>query len=121
MIAQNRYLKGERSYPVDYFKDDRKEKETPEMFEERVRRNLLKNVVMRIIVEIRERKNRPKLEEVMAVYRKQKDEPNAKEKFQEKFIKLYANDDDQDGEEEKDMKYKQLIETMTRVKQQLGS
>ena len=91
------------------------------MFDERVRRNLLKNVVMRIIVEIRERKNRPKLEEVMAVYRKQKDEPNAKEKFQEKFIKLYANDDDQDGEEEKDMKYKQLIETMTRVKQQLGS
>ena len=81
MIAQNRYLKGERSYPADYLKDDRKEKETPEIFEERVRRNLLKNVVMRIVVEIRERKNRPKLEEVMAVYRKQKHEPDAKIKF----------------------------------------
>jgi len=80
----------------------------------------MKNVVMRIVEEIRERKKRPKLEEVMAVYRKQKHEPNAKESFQEKFIKLYGNQDD-DGEEEKDEKYKKLIETMTRVKQTLGS
>jgi hypothetical protein len=83
MIAQNRYLKGERSYPVDYLKNDRKEceRETPEILEQKTRRNLMKNVVMRIVEEIRERKKRPKLEEVMAVYRKQKHEPNAKTNF----------------------------------------
>lgn len=34
-----------------------------------IRRNLLKNTVMRIIVGVRERKKRPKLSEVMKVWR----------------------------------------------------
>ena len=36
------------------------------------RENLLKNVVMRIIVDIRERKKRPKLSDFLEVYREKK-------------------------------------------------
>ena len=46
-----------------------------------MRQNILKNTIMRIIIEIRERKNRPKLSDFLAVYRMKKDEPNAKEEF----------------------------------------
>lgn len=48
---------------------------------------------MRIVNEARERKKRPKLEEVLAIYRAKKHEPGAKELFQEKFIKLYGDKD----------------------------
>ena len=93
MIAQNRYLKGERSFPVDYLRKDgdRKRAEAEQVKEKIYRRNLLKNVVMRMIIAIVERKNRPSLGEVMAVYRKKKHEPNAKEQFQEKLRKLYGD------------------------------
>ena len=36
-------------------------------------------------------------------------------------MKLYKNDDDEDPREKEDVKYKGLIETMTRIKQSLGS
>ena len=71
---------------------------------------------MRIVVDIRERANKPSLSEVIKLYRSKKHEPNAKEHFQEKFVKLYG-DGDKDADEEKDEKYKMLIETMTRIKQ----
>lgn len=74
LIAQNRYLKGEKAYPVDYLKSDLKVKETPAVLEATIRKNLLKNVVMRLVLAVRERKKRPKLNEVMAVYRKQRHE-----------------------------------------------
>lgn len=76
---------------------------------------------MRIVEEARERKRRPKLKDVLDVYRKQKHEPGAKESFQDKFRKLYATDDRNDDELEQDERYKLLIETMTRVKKQFGS
>ena len=41
------------------------------------RENALKNVVMRIIIEIRERKKRPKLSDFIAVYREKKQEAGA--------------------------------------------
>ena len=44
------------------------------MLEATIRKNLLKNVVMRLVLAVRERKKRPKLNEVMAVYRKQRHE-----------------------------------------------
>ena len=50
--------------------------------DDRANRELaLKNVVMRIVIEIRERKKRPKLSDFMEVYRTKKAEPNAKERF----------------------------------------
>ena len=91
-LAYNRYLKAERSFPLDYLlkyqvKKDYEQEDTGKIY----RKNLLKNVSMRIVNEIRERQKRPKLEDVMAIYRARKDEPNAKENFQEKFIKLYGD------------------------------
>ena len=59
MLAQNRYLKGERSYAVDYLNMQPKVEETEEMKDKMYRRNLLKNVIMRIVAEIQEMKNRP--------------------------------------------------------------
>ena len=49
------------------------------MLEMTTRRNLLKNTVMRIVLAVRERKKRPKLSEVMNVWRDQKHLDNAKE------------------------------------------
>lgn len=81
---------------------------------------------MRIVDETRERKRRPKLGEVIDVYKRAVafDPENAMEvkmKFQDKFVKLYASDDKEVEENLNDEKYKQLIETMTRVKQQFSS
>jgi len=98
LIAQNRYLKGERSFPVDYIRMDLKIKNTVAEQAALFRKNLLKNVVMRLVVEGRERKKRPKLGEVLSVYRRKKHEPNAKEAFQEKFIKLYGSEENNDDE-----------------------
>lgn len=59
--------------------------------DESVERGLsIKNVVMRMIVDIRERKKRPKLSDFMAVYRTKQNEPGAKEQFQKKFTMLYS-------------------------------
>lgn len=49
--------------------------------EQAARENSLKNVVMRIIIEIRERKKRPKLSDFLKVYREKKNQPNAKAEF----------------------------------------
>ena len=43
------------------------------------RENALKNVVMRIIIDVRDRKKRPKLSDFLSVYRERKGEENAKE------------------------------------------
>ena len=45
------------------------------------RENRFKNVVMRIIINIRERKKRPKLSDFLKVYKEKKDQPNAKRDF----------------------------------------
>ena len=75
LIAQNRYLKAEMQYPVDYIKIEPNQRNITQTLKDKVllkkyrRRNILKNVVMRIIVENRERNSRPKLTDVLDVYR----------------------------------------------------
>ena len=71
LIAQNKYIKGTKGgdkYPVDYIYP------TPHGGEEELERlariRRLKSVVMRIVLQIRERKQRPNLFEVMKVYKK---------------------------------------------------
>ena len=73
------------------------------------RENKLKNVVMNIVIEIRERKKRPKLSDFMAVYKMKRDEPNAKELFQKKFRMLYSGEPMDNNKE--DEKYNKLAET----------
>ena len=77
LIAQNRFIKGTKGndkFPVDYQKQFSDEQSQEKARQERVLQ--LKNVVMRIVIAIRERKNRPKLTEVMKVYKKKIAEAN---------------------------------------------
>ena len=70
------------------------------------RENCLKNVIMRIIIEIRERKKRPKLADFIAVYREKKNEAGAsqsmvKAEFQNKFRMLYGEENEEKAEDRK--------------------
>ena len=54
---------------MKYNEDDDEEDEVRNM-----RKQRLKNVILRIVIGIKERRNRPKLSEVMAVYNKKRRE-----------------------------------------------
>ena len=82
------------------------------------RENALKNVVMRIIIEIRERKKRPKLSDFLNFYRDKKHMPNAKEEFKKKFRMLYSGEDADAGGE--DPKFDKLIKHFDRIQKQLS-
>lgn len=87
-------------------------------------KNLYKNVIMRIVVENRERNSRPKLKEVLDVYRNRlkvatnKDELKAQ--FREKLERLYQNNHVDKDDDKKDEKYKYLMDMTTRIKTILG-
>ena len=86
---------------------------------------MYKNVIMRIVVENRERNSRPKLTEVLDVYRNRlkvatnKDELKAQ--FREKLERLYQNNHVDKDDDKKDEKYKSLMDMTTRIKTQLGA
>ena len=62
-------------YPVDYIKIEPNQRNITQtlldkdLLKKFKRRNLFKNVIMRIIVENRERNSRPKLTDVLNIYR----------------------------------------------------
>lgn len=56
---------------------------------------------MRIVIEIRDRKKKPKLSDFLKVYQKKKNEPDAKKEFQRKFLLLYAGEEMVDSKEDK--------------------
>jgi hypothetical protein len=68
-----------------------------------LRENRLKNVALRIIIDIRERKRKPKLRDFIRKYKEKLDETNgsteekkaAKEEFQRKFKLLYGGGSDE--------------------------
>ena len=64
------------------------------------RENRFKNVVMRIVIEIRDRKKKPKLSDFLKVYKAKKDQPNAKAEFQKKFMLLYSGEEADDKTED---------------------
>ena len=73
---------------------------------------------MRIIIEIRERKNRPKLADFITVYREKKNEPDAskmkiKREFQNKFRMLYG--DEQENEKQEDGKFDDMMHGFNRL------
>ena len=74
MIYQNKILKQERKFPCDYVMHIPNNSNIVDKVDlgQVQRENALKNVVMRIIIEIRERKKRPKLSDFIAVYREKK-------------------------------------------------
>jgi hypothetical protein len=88
LAYQNRILKMEKRYPLDYIM--RVPQRIEEIDDEQVKReNQLKNVVMRIIIDIRDRKKKPKLTDFIKLYRTKKNIPGAKAEFRKKFYLLY--------------------------------
>ena len=74
LIYQNKILKQERKFPCDYVMHLPKNEIYSITDAQAYRENCLKNVVMRIIIEIRERRKKPKLTDFIAVYREKKEE-----------------------------------------------
>ena len=72
LAFQNRILKQEKKFPLDYIMQVPKAIERVDE-EQAKRENVLKNVVMRIVIDIRERKKRPKLSDFLKVYKEKKD------------------------------------------------
>ena len=68
LYYQNKILKQEKKFPLDYIMKIPKTIGTL-TDETASRENALKNVVMNIVIQIRERKKRPKLSDFMAVYK----------------------------------------------------
>ena len=91
------------------------------------RENALKNVVMRIIIEIRERKKRPNLADFIAIYREKKNEPGAskdavKKEFQNKFKMLYGDQGEASADQEKtDQQFGTMMISFNRLQDQLNS
>ena len=113
LYYQNKILKLEKKFPLDYIMQI-PPTERGVVDEGMARReNTLKNVVMNIVIKIRERKKRPKLSDFMAVYRTKQGDANAKEMFQKKFRMLYSGEPIENNVE--DAKYNKLAETLMRV------
>ena len=91
LIYQNKILKQERKYPLDYItkyvntRDDENERAQRDR-----RRNSIKNVIMRIVVEIRERKEKPKLSDLIAASKQQQQFKDMKQ-WKDKVIQLYSD------------------------------
>ena len=71
LIHWNKILKQERKYPLDYLLNQPKENNFNENAQVEKRRNSIKNVIMRIIIEIREGKEKPKLSDLIAASKQQ--------------------------------------------------
>ena len=110
LYYQNKILKLEKKFPLDYIMQI-PPTERGVVDEGMARReNTLKNVVMNIVIKIRERKKRPKLSDFMAVYRTKQGDANAKEMFQKKFRMLYSGEPIENNVE--DAKYNKLAEDL---------
>lgn len=116
LIFQNKILKQERKFPCDYVMRLPKIMKVSDPMA--YRENCLKNVVMRIIIEIRERKKRPQLSDFIEVYREKKNQPGAdpkaiKEEFQNKFRMLYSNE--KKDEKQNDKKFEDMMNSFNRL------
>lgn len=122
LIYQNKILKLERKYPCDYVARYPKYlRPNPPSDAANNRNNALKNVIMRIIINIRDRRKRPKLSDFIAVYREKKNEKdadamNVKREFQNKFHMLYG---EIQQKENVDRKYENLMKEFGRLQNKL--
>lgn len=117
LFYQNRILKQDKKFPVDYIQAI--PKSIPGFSDEMASRELtLKNVVMRIIIEIRERKKRPKLSDFLKVYKSRQNEKDAKDRFKKKFQMLYAGEANDTQQE--DPKFRHLMQNFDRIQKQLS-
>ena len=110
-------LRQEKKYPLDYIMQVPSTVSTLDDAQER-RENRFKNVVMRIVIDIRDRKKKPKLSDFLKVYRTKKSEPTAKVEFQRKFLLLYAGEEAVESKEDK--KFDKLMGYFDRCQKQLS-
>lgn len=73
---------------------------------------------MRIVIEIKERKKRPKLGDFLNYYKERSNQPGAKEDFQKKFLMLYGGQDM--DEKVDDKKFDKLMLNFDRIQKQLS-
>jgi len=90
-----------------------------------MRENIFKNVIMRRVIEIRQQKMKPKLGDILKLFRGSlkgksvKDDPKAKEELRNKLIALY--DDSQADHQEDDVKYNRLMSNFDRIQKVLSA
>lgn len=120
LAYQNKILKQEKKFPLDYIM------KIPEAIESislemALRENKLKNVAMRVIIDIRERRRKPKLRDFIQKYKEKlaetPDKRGAKEEFQRKFKLLYGGGSDENTE---DVKFNKLMSNFDRVQKALS-
>lgn len=78
----------------------------------------LKNVIMRILIEQRERRERPKLRDLVEVYKQRKSDNIEVSSLREKFMLLYNQATE--NNEQKDDNFNTLMSGFNRVHEQLG-
>jgi hypothetical protein len=76
---------------------------------------VFKNVLMSIIANIRERRRRPKLSDMLKLYETAKTQGGTKKQIVDKFKQLYGEDEP----EEKDPKFERLVNYYDRVSKTL--
>jgi hypothetical protein len=84
-----------------------------------IRENRIKNVAMRIIIDIRERKRKPKLKDFIQIYRNKlsaidnlDERSEVKKDFQNKFKTLYGGHVDENQE---DVKFNRVMSNFDRI------
>ena len=114
LAYQNRILKKEQKYPLDYIMVV-PETVGSQSLAQALRENRLKNVAMRIAIDIRERRRKPKLRDFIQKYKEKlrdtDDKRAAKEEFQRKFRMLYGGGNDENAE---DVKFNKLMSNFDR-------
>lgn len=118
LIHWNKILKQERKYPLDFIAQKISDPTNADSAKEK-RRNSIKNVIMRIVVEIRERKEKPKLSDLIAASKQQQQFKDIKQ-WKDKVIQLYT-DNPQQANSKKDENFNRLMESFNRVHQSLSS
>ncbi len=107
----------EKKYPCDYYVKAPKHISNMD-YNQQVLENKLKNVAMRIILDIRERRKKPKLRDFIELYRTNKHKEGAKEEFQKKFRMFYDTNLQPAGEGE-DEKFDRMMSNFDRIQRQL--
>ena len=103
----------EKRYPLDYIM--RVPQRIEQIDDDAVhRQNQLKNVVMRIIIDIRDRKKKPKLKDFLQLYRTKKNTAGSKEEYRKKFYLLYGTQKNE-ADVQEDVKYDKLMNNLDRV------
>ena len=84
------------------------------------RRNILKNIVFRRIIEIREIKKKPKLSQILEYFNKQGNKNN-KDRLVNKLKLLYKRKDNHPKQHfNQDPKYEKLMSSFDRIQKVLG-